>query len=317
MLYLYRYDDAWRARWAPRDFLVVFSDTGDEHPETYAHIERTRAWCAKENIAFETITKDRGYHAPSWRDLITHYREYETVQVHGFSGACTQQLKIAPIYKFLDDWIGQTYGYPSGQKRAIHAFGREHGKIRVLLGMAAKETKRVPYEKRKPEHQTLALTRGRAKKPLTPQERAARNNPSLWGYWIDQCFPLYEEDIDRAGAQAIIKRYGCEVPPPSNCMRCHYQSPIELVWLWRFHPDKFHEWEQLEEAKIQRDAAGRPDREGGLRVIPLAEFHGVYGHKRLRERLNEALAQHGHMTDAELHEYKMSHGHCTMTNWGG
>lgn len=42
---------------------------------------------------------------------------------------------------------------------------------------------------------------------------------------------------------------------------------------------------------------------------------GVFGKKLLPEILEEAIKEFGHLTDAELKEYKMSHGHCVKSKY--
>lgn len=36
------HDADFRTKYAPQDLIVVFSDTGDEHDETYAHLDTRR-----------------------------------------------------------------------------------------------------------------------------------------------------------------------------------------------------------------------------------------------------------------------------------
>ena len=42
---------------------------------------------------------------------------------------------------------------------------------------------------------------------------------------------------------------------------------------------------------------------------------GVNGKKWLPQALQEATELYGHMTDQELNEYKMSHGHCVKSRY--
>ncbi len=46
LLKLYKHDLSFRNKYAPGDFLVVMSDTGNEHHETYLHVERTKEFCS-------------------------------------------------------------------------------------------------------------------------------------------------------------------------------------------------------------------------------------------------------------------------------
>lgn len=42
---------------------------------------------------------------------------------------------------------------------------------------------------------------------------------------------------------------------------------------------------------------------------------GVFGVKLLPEKLQEAIAKFGHMTDEELDHHKMTHGHCIRSKY--
>lgn len=42
---------------------------------------------------------------------------------------------------------------------------------------------------------------------------------------------------------------------------------------------------------------------------------GVWGKVLLPQKLQEVISKHGHMTDLELIEYKMSHGHCVKSKY--
>ena len=45
ILYKYIYDADFRVKYAPEDFLVIMSDTGDEHASTYKHVKEIRELC--------------------------------------------------------------------------------------------------------------------------------------------------------------------------------------------------------------------------------------------------------------------------------
>ena len=62
----------------------------------------------------------------------------------------------------------------------------------------------------------------------------------------------------------------------------------------------FAEWVGYERAKLRKFT-------GTKRNL------GVKGKLTLEEVLAQALEQYGNMTDSELDEYKMSHGHCVKS----
>lgn len=297
-------DDKAREEWAPEDLLVVISDTGDEHPATYAHVARTAKLVFQEHgIPFAILTGRPdlwwgtyagdhllhcGYHYDNWAGLREFYERTNTVGSKAFPKSCTDKLKIQPIYKYLSDFVYEHYtgcrrnGKYRG-KQPLVDFAKRHGKIRMLIGIAAGEERRIA--KTKPDDN---------KKPTGPvwMEKA-----------IDRRYPLVDWGWDRAGCQKYLGSIGVTVPPPSNCMLCPYMSMIELVWLYRFHPADYAEWVTIEANKLEAN------KDKGDKNL------GVWGKKTLPEVLDEALKKHGHLTKRELQEYKMSHGHCVMSKY--
>lgn len=272
-------DAAVRARFAPRDLVVVFSDTMDEHEATYEHVKRTRLFCEAEGIPFFHLTPGLGYHAASWPGLIEHYKRTTTCGSKAFPKTCTDQLKIAPIYRWLEAYLGRTYGVRVGAKQGFYRFARRHGRVRVLIGITNEEAKRRI-------------------KPTSSQKKWVRETLELQ-------YPLVELGMDRAACQETARLLHGVVPPPSNCVRCPFLSEIELVWLHRHHPEKLEEWIRLEAAKVEA-WRGR---------LPPEKNLGVWGRRLLPEILAGALAKYGHMSRMELEEHKMTHGHCVGSRY--
>ena len=59
--------------------VVVTADTGDEHPETYEHVERIKRICWERNWEFVHITADMGFHLPSWQSLTGQMYRNDTI----------------------------------------------------------------------------------------------------------------------------------------------------------------------------------------------------------------------------------------------
>lgn len=277
----YFYDADFRAKYAPEDFLVIMSDTGDEHASTYKHVIEVQQQCKERGIKFVFITEDRGYHG-AWGNLRSQMRRTNTIFSKAFPKSCTDKLKIVPIYKYLDDYIFETYqGMPhSGRKAAIKAFAEKYGKIDVLIGISKGEEKRVadPAKAAKlPKWQQVAL---------------------------NKVYPLIDLGLDRQGCQDYIRSTGHTVPTPSNCVLCPWANEIELLYLYRFHRTDYEEWVELERNKLD---ANKHMGEKNL---------GVWGSRApIPEWLKAAEKKHGHMSDEELSEYKMSHGHCVASKY--
>lgn len=280
----YIHDPAFRSEYAPQDFIVVMSDTGDEHASTYKHIIKTEELCRVHGIEFALITKDMGLHG-SWGDLRSFYRRTNTVGSKAFPKTCTDKLKIQPIYKYLETYIASHYPaipdeyvFPKGRKRAIKTFASLYGKITVLIGFAKGEEGRISDNK----------------------------NPEVWMRdGIEKRYPLVDLGMDRKDCQDYIRDLGYEVPTPSNCVLCPWMNEIELLYLHRFHRTDFEEWVVLEANKIEAN-----------QHKPVEKNVGVWGSTiLLPEKIKEVIEKHGSMSDEDLVEYKMSHGHCVKSKY--
>jgi len=302
ILLMYLFDPMFRAMYTPGDVLVVMSSTGDEHQHTEEHVQLIRKLCSIAGIEFYHLTSDMGYHVASWPDLITpqirkEVGEFKPTMVQLGTKTCTLQLKIGPIYKFLDFWINQKYGYgfkvqKTGgcQKQAIKRFGEENGQIQVLIGFAFGEESRM-------------------EKSLRQQEKDHKGT-SFWKY-ITRRFPLIDRKMDRKACQDYIASKGIQarkvykvkisVPYPSNCRRCPYMSPEELYWLYLNDRPAYDEWvRDIEAPKIKRFKGDEKN-------------HGVFNTKELiPDKLAKVMKKYAHLEKKELlaflDDYKMNHG---------
>ncbi|WP_137887679.1 hypothetical protein [Pseudomonas sp. 2FE] len=149
LLELYFNDPAFRAKYAPGDFMVVMSDTGDEYAETYEHVERTKLRCAAHGVEFHFLTADKGYHSESWSSLLHFFRSKGTIGSKAYPKTCTDRLKLRPIYRFLEHWLSERYGVQHGRKQGIREFAATYGKIQMMIGIATGEERRVADPARK------------------------------------------------------------------------------------------------------------------------------------------------------------------------
>ncbi|WEK21323.1 MAG: hypothetical protein P0Y49_09235 [Candidatus Pedobacter colombiensis] len=297
ILYRIIRDPDFRQRYVQGDFIVVMSNTGNEHPHTYRHIRFIKTLCSDHHIPFFFLNSSMGYHPRTWLSLIYQYRRNNNIMSLMFPRTCTDNLKIKPIYNFLDHYIAQTYyGYqgtaiPKG-KKYIKRFSSEYGKIRIILGIAAGEEKRIKKTNRK----TLLA------RQLNLFQKQKRTQPVWMEASIQKVYPLIEQSMDRQACQQYILQTGWPLPYPSNCMMCPFISKPELLWLFRNLPAEFYKWVVYEQNKKKRF---------NNRTVN----YGVKGGKTLSEILQEAIAEFGHMSDQELDQYKMSHGHCVQSSF--
>lgn len=271
------HDPKFRATYAPNDILVLFAETGDEHDETYEHLERTRAKCKEHKIPFAHITPDLGYHSQSWQSLNHFYDTKKAVGSKAFPKTCTDKLKLVPIYKFLEDYLGTVYGVNTGRKKGFQEFADRYGKIRVLIGIAKGEEKRVAD----PEKETKVWKRNA----------------------VEVVYPLIDIGYGRQECQDWLRSLGHIVPLPSNCRRCPFMSEVELLWMAKFIPEVYADWVRQEAVKMEANTH-MEDRN-----------LGVWGKKTLPQVLAVAQEKYGHWTDEQLYEYKYSHGHCVASRY--
>ena len=277
LLHLYIKNEEFRRRYAPGRFLVVMSSTGDEHVETDEHVLNVRALCEEHGIEFLMVTPDLGHHSPKWRSLIHFYRSHNAIGSKAYPKTCTDRLKIQPIYKALESRIEEIYGLPAGRKKGFYEYAKRFGKLRVLIGIAKGEERRLGDG---------------SKDPL----------------WMQRCvhkeYPLVDLGLDRAGCQALIRAYGFAIPFPSHCRRCPFKSDREVLLMASDDPAGLAEWIGLEANKIAANTH-----------LPEEKNLGVFGRKLLPQVLEEAREKWEHLSLEELREHRMTHGHCVASKY--
>src|SRR5258708_4079271 len=278
ILYRIVLDPEFRKAYVKGKLIVIMSDTGDEHDYTYRHVAYITKFCKRHNIEFYFLRNADGYHPKGCKGLIPWLKKTKSIMSKSYSKSCTDNLKIQPIYNFLEGYIGkQIYlrntPFVESKKVFIKSYAKQHGKIRVLIGISAEEEGRIGNEFSQPW----------MRKSLT------------------RVYPLVETGMTRQACHNWIKTTGLSLPPPSNCMRCPFMNEIELVWLYRVHPRAFYEWVDMEKAKIRKSRSLGISDDRNL---------GVNGKIMLVPSLQKALKKHAHLSKKQLWEYKISHGNC-------
>lgn len=281
LLLKFMFDEAFRERWAPGRFVSCFSDTGDENEATYRHLEAMKELCEARGEELYTLEAGDQYHSEAWPDLISQYRRNDTVGSKAFRKSCSASLKITPYYRWLEDFLAREYGTRHGKKSGLYEYTRLTGeKIRVIIGIAAGEEKRVAADKGVPAWMT---------------------------HNIERQYPLIELGWDRKACQEYIRSLGYDLPPPSLCMRCPYKQKTDLLLMSRKNPEAFEEWVELERNKLDAHSRKYPDRPGD-------KNHGVFGAgTTLPSVLEEAKKEHGHRSLEELEEIRMAGHHVAST----
>lgn len=293
ILYKIGNDPAFRAKYAPGKVIAVMADTGDEHDETVAHTDTLAAFCASHDIEWQYLTVNRGYHSGPWANgLGEFYRTKSAIGSQAFPKTCTDNLKIQPIYRYLAERLSIELAGDTrlaDRKQSLYLYKARYGTLKVIVGIAKGEESRV------------AKADESGKKPR-----------SKWfAECVERIYPLIDEGMDRAACQAYIASVGAAVPPPSNCFMCPFKSPIEILWTAKHDRARFDVWVALEARKLAANAH--------LNAVPNAkgkivnQNYGVYKTKTLPDVLAAARIQFAHMTDADLNDYRMSHGHCVKS----
>lgn len=261
-----------------KELLVVISDTGNEHHETYEHLAYVKRMCLDKKVKLIHLTPDMGHHNPGWQDLKFFYKRTSTVGSKAFPKTCTDKLKVQVIYKYLEQYIGEEYGLDTGRKKGFYEyFSLTGNKVDVMIGIGSDETNRIG----KVDHMPKWMQRN-----------------------VERLYPMVDHGADRKEAQGYIKSLGHPVPIPSNCMICPFLSKQELLWLHHHEPNEFDEWVAIEQQKL--DANAHKEKSNLT----------VWGnHKTLPVILAEAKKEYKHLSVDDLHEYKMSHGHCVNSKY--
>jgi 3'-phosphoadenosine 5'-phosphosulfate sulfotransferase (PAPS reductase)/FAD synthetase len=302
-------DFEFRKKYAPNRFLMIMADTGDEHFETYEEVERTKQRCSEKGIEFVFLTKAMGYHSEAWQDLIHQYKRNNNVGSKAFKKTCTVNLKIEPIYRFLADWLRENYTvctHHTRKKDIYTAFSAVHGKINMMIGIAAGEEKRVKMA-----------------------ENKLKNEPAYRRDNIEKIYPLIDMGMDRFSCQQYIRSRGQIVPVPSFCKRCPFSSLAQLLEIYYTDRKAYEEWVVLEQNKIIKfkDKEKTPIICKDTDVIKgyANKNVGVFGDlKLLPEKLIEAKEKHGDLITwdengepilEKLIIHNFFHGHCVSQSY--
>lgn len=281
-------DKDFRKKYAPNDLLVLFANTGNEHPYTYSYRDRVIIpLCKEHNIEFVSIENHMGYHGKNWESLTTRW-EKGTPSIGSLAFAkfmnCSHNLKLNTQFRYVEELIAKKYEgiVNKTRKQNYTQFVEKFGsKIRFLIGIAREEESRI-FDV---EKETLNWK----KKSVEVQ------------------YPLIDIGYNRKDCQDYIAATKTEIPYPSNCMYCPYASThLELLFMYHTYPDNFYEWVKYEQAKL--DAYKDEEKNLGVsgRVHKSGDRKGEA--VNLLDVLDEAFKKYPNITLQELNEHKFSHG---------
>lgn len=318
------YDQAFRRQYiGERNLLFIMSDTGNEFDETYEAVAGFANWCDSVGIPFLLITSDLGYHSLPWQNLLHQMERNDNLMYVAGHKSCTDNLKIKPAYRFLEQFLRIAYGYTANGYRVFYQYFYQFGKLETWIGFAQGEESRVaaPEDElilgcgdesgvgqEEQEAGGIGMTGLQAGDQLSLiaapiVARKASAVPKWRRQTVTHRYPLIDLGWDRAKCQAMIAGYERPVPVPSNCMFCPFQNEAEVVYLYRTRPAVFATWVEREAAKLLKNAHR-------------AVNFGVKGPKlTLEDYLQKALVKYGTWTVAELEAYRFTHGHCVKSRY--
>lgn len=100
----------------------------------------------------------------------------------------------------------------------------------------------------------------------------------LYSEHVETVFPLQEWGMGIQEVTAYLKARGIEIPPRTDCGCCPYQSMPEWYRLWKFHPEQWKKYEELEEKTghtFRSPTQRKPRKDGTLkwlvRMVDLAK----------------------------------------------
>lgn len=264
------------AKRGPRDIdAVVFSDTGAEWEHTYEVVPRLRALCEQHGIRLIVLEKPpeqawrphaSGQRKRAWLEaeqpmsitqragrggyhlrppILADLQSRATVVSMG-KGDCTDNHKIAPMRKLLEDLSVERFGLDNRQWGAAVRAGEREPHL-TIIGIAADESHRAQ--------------RGQGK----------RRGPD----YVTEAYPLVEMGISKADEAPILKRWGFEFVRKSGCFMCPYQP---ISWYWAMREADPKRWRQVvayEQRALARNphmyVTGGTKRGGGKRLPELVE----------------------------------------------
>ena len=205
-----------------RPDLIIFSDTGDEKPETYAYLAVINRWLAEVGFPSVTVVQYAPVRAP-YSTLEGKCLANETLPSLAFGGhSCALVFKRDVMVKFLKSWEPGQAAIARGEK-IIKAIGYDASK--------ADRRRRVKADRATDRIRLKIIERSDCgKDPTADQWEAA---------YCSFAYFLQDWELERSDLAAIIKEAGLPLPCKSACWHCPGSKPAEVVQLRIDHPDLY------------------------------------------------------------------------------
>lgn len=189
--------------------LILFADTGAEHPETYAFIPVMNAWLEKVGFPQITIVRYQPKRAP-YETLEGKCLANETLPSLAFGGhSCALVFKVEPQNRYVAGWLPAIEAWADGI-RVRKAIGYDDG---------AQDRRR----------------RAKADRAVAKNVDEGNADASRYEFW----YPLQDWEIDRVACLQLIADAGLPCPKKSACFFCPASKKSEVLALRDQHPMLF------------------------------------------------------------------------------
>jgi hypothetical protein len=225
--------DAWAKVGAHKNVFDEIFVRGGRVDRLRAKSKIAPPWVVEDFASMADKAARGGYHKRA--PILQQYGMYSRITTRD-RAECTDSHKIQPIERFIADMVKERFGLPllrnNRLKHPPNSFQAEvergeRAPIRVLIGFAADETKRV----------------ARGKKAVARMGKT----------WKRELYPLVEMGITKHDEAPILKRAGLNWIRKSGCMLCHWQ-PVDWFWALSVQdPALFRRIEEYEREALRRD----------------------------------------------------------------
>jgi hypothetical protein len=197
-----------------RPDLIVFSDTGAERPDIYAHIEKVNKWLA--SVGFPLVQRVTEMQEGKEFTLENHLIKYNDMPslVYGFK-SCSVAYKIKPVNRFIK---------AQGIDRHIHVIGYGVGEIDRAI-KAVESSKKIMDKKKK----------------QSTKDKMRR----LW-------FPLIDWKLNRDECKALSSKVGF-CTSKSSCYFCPSTSKSGVIKLQKTYPELYEKAIEIEAKAMKQN----------------------------------------------------------------
>ncbi len=195
-----------------RPDLILFADTGDEKPETYAYLPTINAWLDSVGFPLVTVVKNARPRSGD-KSLSDSCLRLGTLPALAYGRhQCSLVWKRDPQHRFIKQWAPAIESWARGEK------------VTTCIGYDA------------------------GPRDSCRQYKAeGKESPGFTNR-----FPLIEWGWDRDECVGQIRAAGLPVPVKSACFHCPASKKHEIIWLRENQPAQFQKALLLEETARQK-----------------------------------------------------------------